>query len=215
MTTEELAELFLAHLYDLAEASPHPNFLFTVNDFAPMFGISDRHALQEAMDLLGDRGLVINAAMDMMGGISAAITMEGSVFVEEGGMTGIIGRYREDRGAFISSEPFEAPSAPSGLSEPSAPFQPPAGQPEAASFSAGGAVEAIIADMARILERGAGVGDEERKDAMADLAALKIQLSRSAANARVVEALIDGLCRVGPIAPLAAALRSIVSGYDA
>ncbi len=33
MTTEEVAELFLTHLYDLAEAAPHPNFLFTVNDF--------------------------------------------------------------------------------------------------------------------------------------------------------------------------------------
>jgi hypothetical protein len=32
MTTEELAELFLAHLYDLAEEAPHPNFLFSVND---------------------------------------------------------------------------------------------------------------------------------------------------------------------------------------
>ncbi len=33
MTPEEVAELFLTHLYDLAEAAPHPNFLFTVNDF--------------------------------------------------------------------------------------------------------------------------------------------------------------------------------------
>jgi len=219
MTTEELAELFLAHLYDLAEASPHPNFLFTVNDFAPMFGVSDGQELQKAINLLGDKGLVISAAMDMMGGISAAITMEGSIFVEEGGETGIIGRFRKDPGAFMANTPPEAPpphpEAPSSRVQPSR-AEPPPGPPGAASASAVlRAVEAIIADMADILEKDAGVGDSERKDAIADLAALKIQLSRSATNARVVEALIDGLCRVGPIAPLAAALRSIVSGYDA
>jgi hypothetical protein len=214
MTTEELAELFLAHLYDLAEAAPHPNFLFSVNDFAPMYGITDRHELQEAISLLGDKGLIISAAMDMMGGISAAITMEGSVFVEEGGETGIIGRFRKDPGAFIASEPCEVLSShPEAPAEPS-PSQPLPEPPGTAAFSAVRAVQAIIEDMADILERDAGIGDGERKDAVADLAALKIQLSRSATNARAVEALIDGLCRLEPIAPLAAALRSIVAGYN-
>ncbi len=213
MTTEELAELFLAHLYDLAEAAPHPNFLFTVNDFAPMFGITDRRGLQEAIDLLGDRGLVISAAMDMMGGISAVITMEGGVFVEEGGKTGIIGRFRKDPGAFKSVGPFEVlSSGPEAQAQPS-PGRPLPEPPVAAAASVLRAVEAIIADMADILERDARLGDGERRDAIADLAALKIQLSRSAANARVVEALIDGLCRVGPIAPLAEALRSITAGF--
>jgi hypothetical protein len=219
MTTEELAELFLAHLYGLAEAAPHPNFLFTVNDFAPMFGISDGQELQKAINLLGDKGLVISAAMDMMGGISAAITMEGSIFVEEGGETGIIGRFRKDPAAFMANRLSEAlpsrPEAPSSETRPSSPAGPLPGPPGTAPASAVlSAIEAIIADMADILERDAGVGDSERTDAIADLAALKIQLSRSATNARVVEALIDGLCRVAPIAPLAAALRSIVAGYD-
>ena len=102
MTTEELGELFLVHLYDLAEAAPHPNFLFMVNDFASTMGISDREGLQKALDFLGDRGLIISAALDMWGGISAAITMEGSVFVEEGGETGIIAAL---------------PSGPSGIQE--------------------------------------------------------------------------------------------------
>jgi len=28
MTTEEIAELFLAHLYELADEAPHPIFFF-------------------------------------------------------------------------------------------------------------------------------------------------------------------------------------------
>ena len=58
MTKEELAELFLARLNELAEAAPHPNFLFFVNDFVPMFGITDRQELQEAVNFLGDEGLI-------------------------------------------------------------------------------------------------------------------------------------------------------------
>ncbi len=95
MTTEELAELFLAHLYELAEEAPHPNFLFSVNDFEPKLGITDREELQKALNYLGDRGLVILASLDPFGGISAGITIEGSIFVEKGGETGIIGQYRK------------------------------------------------------------------------------------------------------------------------
>ncbi len=47
MTTEELAELFLGHLYELAEEAPHPNFLFSVNDFAPKVGLTDREELKK------------------------------------------------------------------------------------------------------------------------------------------------------------------------
>jgi hypothetical protein len=85
MTTEELAELFLAHLYELADEAPHPNFLFSVNDFAPKLGIADRKEVQKAIDYLGDRGLIILASFDMLGGINAGITMEGSLCGKGGG----------------------------------------------------------------------------------------------------------------------------------
>ncbi len=94
MTTDELAELFLASLYDMAEAAPHPYFLFTMNEFAPRMGISDMAELRKAISLLEDKGLVYLASTDAWGGISAGITMEGSVFVEKGGETGIIERFR-------------------------------------------------------------------------------------------------------------------------
>lgn len=57
MTTEELAELFLTHLYDLAEAAPHPNFMFSVNDFAPSYGVTEVEDLQKALNILSDKGI--------------------------------------------------------------------------------------------------------------------------------------------------------------
>jgi hypothetical protein len=103
MTTEELAELFLAHLYGLADEAPHPNFLFSVNDFAPKLGLTDREELQKAINYLGDRGFIIVASFDMFGGISAGITIGGSIFVEKGGETGMIKQYRKNTQVFPGS----------------------------------------------------------------------------------------------------------------
>ncbi len=111
MTTEELAELFLGHLYELAEEAPHPNFLFSVNDFAPKVGLTDREELKKAINYLGDRGFVIVASFDMFGGVSAGITIEGSIFVEKGGETGIIERYRKIPQPFAGTPSGSPPQA--------------------------------------------------------------------------------------------------------
>ncbi|MGD0230788.1 MAG: hypothetical protein ABSC19_10575 [Syntrophorhabdales bacterium] len=211
MTTEELAELFLVRLYDLAEAAPHPNFLFTVSDFAAMMGVTDRQELQRAIDLLGDRGFIIAASLDMWGGISAGITMEGSVFVENGGETGIIASYRENPQAYVRLDlPEPAP-------EPSVPPEPPqagAGDKEARPvFAVSRAIEAIIADIEDILGRDASLDGETRKDALADLATLKIQMARNVKKRDVIEAVLADLCDVPSITPLVTGLRSIVLAY--
>ena len=207
MTTEELGELFLVHLYDLAEAAPHPNFLFMVNDFASTMGISERDELQQAVNFLGDRGLIISAALDMWGGISAAITMEGSVFVEEGGETGIIARYRQDPQAFRKGLPIE----------PSVPMPPKETEPVAGGRqdvrTSGRAVEAIVADIEEVLEKDEATPFEARRDALADLATLKIQMGRKAINRQVIEAVLDNLGVVRSIAPLVAGLRCIIGAY--
>src|SRR4030042_6166916 len=96
MTAEEIAELFLARLYELADEAPHPNFLFSVSDFVPTLGIADREEVQKAINYLGDRGFIILASFDMLGGISAGITIWGGIFVEKGGETGMIKQYRKN-----------------------------------------------------------------------------------------------------------------------
>jgi hypothetical protein len=208
MTTEELGELFLVYLYDLAEAAPHPNFLFMVNDFASSVGIGDREELQKALNFLGDRGLIISAALDMWGGISAAITMEGSVFVEEGGETGIIAQYRRDPLAFRRQQPAEPAQAPAPFKE--------------AGMGSGGtgdvrprlhAVEAILADIEEALERDPATAPEARRDGLADLATLKIQMGRNVKNRQVIEAVLDNLGAVPSISPLVAGLRCIITAY--
>jgi hypothetical protein len=210
LSTQELAELFLAHLYELAEAAPHPNFLFSANDFAPLFGINDTGELQKALQYLGDRGLVILAGLDPLGGVSAGITIEGSVFVEEGGETGIIERYHKDRGAFITTSP-EVPSMASFFPADSIDTSP--GTEKQGAFYAGRAINAILADIEEILDRDADVSTETKRDVLSDLATLKIQMERNVKNKAVIGAMLESLAEVPSIAPLVTALNCIVMAY--
>jgi hypothetical protein len=207
MTTEELAELFLAHLYELAEEAPHPNFLFSVDDFAPKLGITDREELQKTINYLGDRGFIILASFDMVGGISAGITTEGSLFVEKGGETGVIEQYRENPQTFV-----RVPSEPS----------PPAidrertqavNEEEQRSFFTHCTVEAILGDIEDVLKRDNTVAAEAKKDLLSDLTTLKIQMERNVKNWQIIYVVLDNLSTLPSIAPLVTGLKNIIEAY--
>jgi hypothetical protein len=206
MTTEELAELFLAHLYSLAEEAPHPNFLFSVNDFAPKLGLTDREELQKAINCLGDRGLIIIASFDMFGGISAGITIEGSVFVEMGGETGIIGQYRKSPQTFTRTP-----------SEPSSPAvdrtEKTGNEEKQRAFIGRRAAEAILSDIEDILEKDETVAAGAKEDLFSDLTTLKIQMGRNVKDKRIIDASLGNLSAAPSIAPLVTALNSLVEAY--
>jgi hypothetical protein len=207
MTTEELAELFLAHLYELADEAPHPNFLFSVNDFAPKLGIADRKEVQKAIDYLGDRGLIILASFDMLGGINAGITMEGSIFVEKGGETGMIEQYRKTPKTLVRT-PFESSPPPidQGRTET-------VSEERQSSFLARRAVEAILEDIEDILERDETVAADAKKDLLSDLATLKIQMGRNVKSRKIIDVLLGNLSGIPSIAPLVTGLSHIADTY--
>ena len=207
MTTEELAELFLAHLYELADEAPHPNFLFSVNDFLPKFGITDREAVQKAINYLGDRGFVILASFDVFGGISAGITIEGSVFVERGGETGMIKQYRRNPqdSAKTTSDPVPLPVEQERTEMVDAEKQDP--------FFARHAVEALLKDIEDTLERDDTVAPEVKRDLLSDLATFKIQMGRNVRSGPIIDVVLSNLSGIRSIAPLVAGLTQIVDTY--
>ncbi len=207
MTTEELAELFLAHLYELADEAPHPNFLFSVNDFAPKLGITDREELQKAINYLGDRGFIIVASFDMFGGISAGMTIEGSVFVEKGGETGMIEQYCKPPRTFVRvpSEP-PPPAMDRERSET-------VNEEKQSPFFARRSVEAILEDIKDVLERDDTMAAEAKKDLLSDLAMLKIQMERNVKIRQIIDVVLDHLASVPSIAPLVAGLNCITDAY--
>jgi hypothetical protein len=206
MTTEEIAELFLAHLYELADEAPHPNFLFSVNDFMPKLGMIDREEVQKAINYLGDRGFVILASFDMVGGISAAITIEGSVFVEKGGETGMIKQYRKNPQTLVRT--------------PLVPSFPPIDQErnetvneERNPIFARRAVEAILEDIEDMLDRNDTVTAHIKKDLLSDLATIKIQMERNVRSRQIIDVVLDNLSRISSIVPLVTGLKHIIEIY--
>jgi len=206
MTTEEMAELFLAHLYELAHQAPHPNFLFSVNDFIPKLGMIEREEVQKAIDYLGDRGLVILASFDMFGGISAGITIEGSVFVEKGGETGVIERCRKNPPAWVRT-----PVLPS--SSPRDQERTEMVNEERGPDFARRAVEAILEDIEDMLDRDDTVTADAKKDLLSDLATIKIQMERNVRSRQVLDVVLGNLSSISSIVPLVTGLKHIIEIY--
>jgi len=206
MTTEEIAELFLAHLYELADEAPHPNFLFSVNDFIPKLGMIDREEVQKAINYLGDRGFVILASFDMLGGISAGITIEGSVFVERGGETGMIKQYRKNPQTLVrtslapSSQPIDQEKTETVNEERDPIF-------------ARRAVEAILEDIEDMLDRDDTVTADAKKDFLSDLATIKIQMERNVRSRQIIDVVLGNLSSISSIAPVVTGLKHIIEIY--
>jgi hypothetical protein len=198
MTTEELAELFMASLYDMAEAAPHPYFLFTMNEFAPRMGITDMSELRKAISFLEDKGLIYLASTDAWGGISAGITTDGSVFVENGGETGIIERFRKDPSS-IGIVP--QPEQPAAVLRQTTLQPPPLEHPLQATSE--GMLDAVLAEMVTAVENEATLGPAARRDLFTDIETLKIQLSKQTKNQAIIMAILDNLANVSGLAPLA------------
>lgn len=219
MTTQELAELFLTALYDLAEAAPHPNFLFNMNEFAPSVGISDFRELSEAVSLLEANGLVYLSSVDPMGGISAGITPDGSQFVEQGGETGIIAEFRKDPMKFYQDKRTAGPMAPplehpiikdmgpEWMQQPSAPLyqEPKSFEPVNPAPTRSGidpAVDGLLLAVSILLEKDGTITKADREDLLKDVESLRIQVQRNRLNKDVVTALLDSLATVQSVVPL-------------
>ena len=207
MTTEELAELFLAHLYELADEAPHPNFLFSVNDFVPKLGTTDREEVQKAINYLGDRGFIILASFNMLGGISAGITIEGSIFVEKGGETGMIKQYGKNPKTLVRT--CSEPSFPHVHQEKTETVN----EERQSPFFALRGVEAILEDIKDILERDDTVAADAKRDLLSDLATLKIQIGRNMKSKQIIDVVLSNLSGIPSIAPLVTGLNQIVETY--
>ncbi len=207
MTTEELAEVILAHLYELAEEAPHPNFVFSINDFLPRFGITDREEVQKALNYLGDRGFIYLASFDRAGGISAGLTIEGSVFVEKGGETGVVKQVRINPQTLTKTLSIPSPR--------------PTDQEETKTVSeetgtlifARRAVEALLEDIEEMLEKDDTVAEEAKRDLFSDVATFKIQMGRNVKNRQIIGELLGNLSGIPSIAPLVTGLDHIVDAY--
>jgi predicted nucleotide-binding protein len=104
MKTGEIAELILFRLYELAEKESHSE-LFSINDIAAEFGVTDKTKVLNIAKLLENRGLIV--AAHTFGGSHAMISGEGALLVESGGQTGVIQKFRGNPGDFLEKSTKE------------------------------------------------------------------------------------------------------------
>jgi hypothetical protein len=220
MTTQELAELFLTALNDLAEAAPHPNFLFNMNEFAPSVGISDFAELARAVNLLESKGLVYLSSFDAMGGVSAGITPDGSEFVEKGGETGIIAEYRKNPRSFYQITQNIGPIVPSmedpiikdmgpewmsqanPIQEKPKVAEPPARPSPAVRNGVDPAMDGLLLAVSILIEKDTSLTKASRDDLLKDVETLRIQVQRNTLNKEVVVSLLDSLSALQGLVPL-------------
>jgi hypothetical protein len=178
-----------------------------VNDFVPKLGVTDREEVQKAINYLGDRGFIILASFDMLGGISAGISIEGSVFVEKGGETGMIEQYRKNPQTLARTPPVPSPHPITQERTETV------NEEKQRPLFARCAVEAILQDIEDMLERDNTVAADDKKDLFSDLVTIKIQMERNVKSRQIIDVLLGNLSSISSIAPLVTGLKHIIETY--
>jgi hypothetical protein len=209
MDVNTLSEILLLSLYDLAEEQPHSYFFFQLDEIGARIGATDMEQMIKAAHILESRGFV-TLSMGPWPALSAMISGDGIDFVENGGESGIIKAYRnnpQEITALVESEVQAVIESRPGL-----PLEPtPEKVPEP---SINETIDEILFRICSIVENDSTITPSVREDALRDIESLKIQLSRSSRNWRLVETLLDSLAEIPSLLNGLKALASVLRNLE-
>jgi hypothetical protein len=191
-----LAELLLVSLYDLSEEQPHSYFFFQLDQIGTRVGATDMEQLTKAAHILEDRGFAMLSASPLSI-LSAMISSDGISFVESGGETGIIKTYRNNPREVIDIVSKEVQAPLESVSNSIQEDIPATVQ----ALSLNETMQTILSRIGSVLADDSSIITTVREDAIKDLESLKIQLSRSSQNWRLVEMLLDALAEIPSLLP--------------
>jgi hypothetical protein len=203
MTNMELAELFLTTIFDEAEAKGHTTQVH-LDVVADKFGVTDQMKVRNAADYLHSRGLIVS--LPRHGGTWGMITGEGAVFVERGGETGIIRKYRENPSSYVvnidKSTTIVGNVTSSNLSIHSADVS--------QTISVDQKVGELLSQIVQTLQKDAQLSKQQLADALQDIQTLKMQLSKSTKNKTTIESILATLANISSIGSLITQLTPLV-----
>ncbi|WP_123784096.1 hypothetical protein [Corallococcus macrosporus] len=186
LTFTELVELMLARTYELAEEHGHGGYRVDLMAVGKELG-ADLESSRQATQALEERGL-INCLRAIGGFCNGHISASGRLFVENGGKTGVIGRYHQDRSAFIYVS--NSPGA----------------NVNAGNIGSSQVSNVAVADDANILRqvretlmRDASLKPAERQDALAEVQIVEAQLAKSKPNKGALRDSLDTLGRISSV----------------
>lgn len=198
MTMTELSELLLVRLYDLANEK-NSSDLHDLNKLAEGFGESDRHKVEQAAHVLDNRGL-ISVSFNMVT-TNARITGEGSLFVEQGGQTNVIPRYRENPSSFTvvdNSTHFHGTVSGSNVA---------VGATNVSQSIDNSQTATLLNEIHETLVNDQSLDDTAKADLLIDVETLRAELARSEPRPGVLKAISTTL---GNVVSIAAAVAKLV-----
>ena len=198
---------FLTSLYDLAESEGHTK-LFHLNDFATKIGVHDIGKITKAANILESRGLIHLVSYQVGGGVSASISGEGCLFVERGGETGIIQKYRQNPDTFIVK--IDQSTNIHGNVSHSSIVTHSQGVTQAVTIN--NDIQSIVSTIVDTLQADASLNAQDREDLLHDVETLKIQLAKNKKDKSFIEGILSNLSNLSSIASLVLQLRALIQG---
>lgn len=209
MTIEELAELLLVYLYDKTEAEVHGYFFFPLADFMGLTKIDDGEEVLKAAHLLEAKGFIL-LSQDYLGQVNAMINPDGYSFVEAGGKTGIIGKYRENPDFYMSARGEIGETFMAASSIPVADLTLKSQPRPVTDTSTRANIKQYILQIIDTILNDTTIDDDMREDLLRDAESLYMQLNKHVRNRVVIDALIIELSSIPSIVPIVTSLSSFL-----
>ena len=193
MTNTQRAELFLLGLYDLAEEKGHGIF-YSLNEIAAAFGVTDVPKIHNIGNYLVERGQIRHRGMGIE--YRASITGQGSVEVERGGTTGVIGDYRARPLQYLDqSIHFHGSILGSNVA---------AHSPAAEQYlHPRPQLDQLLTAMIAALRADTSLSEQRRNKSLADVSTLRGELLRECPRRSLIECILSDLGNLASLASLA------------
>ncbi len=203
MKNTELAELLLTTLYDNAETEGHGKIV-VLDNVAKQFGVTDRMKIFNLAKYLESRGMIhpIYAGS----GTLARITGEGAIFVERGGDTGIIPKYRKEPNSFVVNIDSSTRIYGDVSNSTVAVNSPGSTQ----SVLTKNEIGQLLTEIVKVLNSDTSLSKTKLADALQDIETLKLQLARSSRSKSVIEAILINLANIASIGSFIAQVSPLI-----
>lgn len=182
----ELVEVMLARAFELGETQGYEPYQTDFMEIGHEVG-ADFDSAWQATEVLEDRGL-IQCARAIGGNCSGHLTGTGRMFVENGGDTGIIGRYQQNRGAFVYVSNSPGANVNTGHVGGSQ-----------ISHVITSDTASLVSQIREMLKSDAHLAESERRDALAEVQVIEVQLSKSKPSGVALRESLDVLGRISSI----------------
>jgi hypothetical protein len=193
MTSVQLAELFLMRIYDYAEQEGHGRH-FDLLQLAAEFGVTDKMKIRNVSTYLSEHRLIERRSSPH--GIRASITGEGSIFVERGGTTGVIGAFRHMPSQYLVSNRiihFHSSVTGSNIAVDSSSSQ---------TLTASQPIDQLLSEMIAVLRSDSSLAERRRAEALTDVELVRVELQRERPRRSVIESLLSDFGNIATLASL-------------